>query len=114
MWKEGVLIKLHKMGDGGRVFNWIQDFLFGRKTQVRIGSDLSNQYTVGNGTPQGSVISPLLFIIMINDVFTKVPADIGRSLFADDGALRKRRRNMEHAIRKVQGAINEVAEWGHD
>merc|ERR1712035_111460 len=75
---------------------------------------MSNQYTVGNGTPQGSVISPLLFIIMINDVFSKVPADIGRSLFADDGALWKRGRNMEHAIRKVQGAIDEVVEWGYD
>merc|ERR1712035_301012 len=75
---------------------------------------MSNQYTVGNGTPQGSVISPLLFIIMINDVFSKVPADIGRSLFADDGALWKRGRNMEHAIRKIQGAIDEVMEWGYD
>ena len=43
IWKEGVLIKLHKMGVGGRVFNWIKDFLFGRKIQVPIGSDLSNQ-----------------------------------------------------------------------
>lgn len=89
MWKEGLLIKLHKMGVGGRVFNWIKDFLFERKIQVRIGSELSSQYTVGNGTPQGSVISPLLFIIMINDVFSEVPADTGRSHFADDGALRK-------------------------
>lgn len=80
MWKEGVLIKLHRMRVGGRAFNWVKDFLFGRKIQVRIGSEVSNQYTVVNGTPQGSVISPLLFIIMINDIFFKLPADIGRSL----------------------------------
>ena len=61
-------------------FNWIKDFFFGRRIQVSIGSDISSQYTVGNGTPQGSVISLLLFVIMINDIFIKVPIDIGRSL----------------------------------
>jgi len=68
MWKEGLIIKMHKMEIGGRVYNWVKDFLFGRKIQIRIGSDVSNQYLVDNGTPQGSVISPLLFIIMINDI----------------------------------------------
>ncbi len=115
MWKEGVLIKLHKLGIGGRGFNWIKDFLYERNTQVRIGSELSNQYTVENSTPQGSVVSPLLFIIiMINDIFVKVPADIGRSLFADDGALWKRGRNMEYVVRKVQGALDKVVEWGSE
>ena len=54
--------------------------MFGRKIQVRIGSDASGKYVVGNGTPQGSVISLLLFIIMINYIFSKVSAYIGRSL----------------------------------
>jgi hypothetical protein len=29
MWKEGLLIKLAIMGVGGRMYNWIKDFLFG-------------------------------------------------------------------------------------
>ena len=114
MWKEGLLIKLHKMGVGGRVFNWIKNFLFDRRLQVRIGSELSDKYLVENGTPQGSVISPLLFMVMINDVFSEVPVDIGRSLFADDGALWKRGRNVKHIISKVQSAIDKVTEWGFD
>ena len=71
MWKEGLMIKLHMMGVGGKTFNWIKDFLDGRTIQVRIGSEISNQFDVQNGTPQGSVISPLLFSIMINDIFVK-------------------------------------------
>lgn len=102
------------MGVRGKVFKWIKDFLFGRKIQVRVRSDLSSQYAVENGTPQGSVISLLLFTIMINDVFSKVPKDIGRSLFADDGALWKRGRNIARVTGKVQGAIDEVVEWGWD
>ncbi len=111
---EGRSIKLHKLGIGRRVFNWIKDLLYERNIQVRIGSELSNQYTVENGTPQGSVVSPLLFIIMINDIFLKVPANIGRSLFADDGALWKRGRNIEYVVRKVQGALDKVVEWGSE
>ena len=51
---------------------------------------------------------------MINDVFSKIPVDIGRSLFADDGALWKRGRNIKHIIDKVQSAIDEVTKWGFD
>lgn len=27
MWREELLIKLHKMSEGGRMFNWMKDFL---------------------------------------------------------------------------------------
>lgn len=80
MWKDGVLIKLNKMGIGGRVFNWIKDFLAGRKIQVRIGIDISNQYEVGNGTPQGSVISPLLLITLRITIRSKKEAVDGKLL----------------------------------
>lgn len=108
------MIKLTKMGITGRVFNWVRVFLFGRKIEVRIGADISSQYIVGNGTPQGSVISPLLFTISINDVFSNIPTDIGRALFADDGALWKRGKNIEHIVGKMQRAIDKVTVWGFD
>lgn len=72
VWKQGLMIKLNMMGIGGRMYNWIKDFVFDRFIQVRIGTVLSKRYMVDNGTPQGSVISPILFSIMMNDVFTQV------------------------------------------
>jgi len=51
---------------------------------------------------------------MINDIFDNVPEDIGRSLFADDGALWKRGRNIDYVVIKIQEAIDKVVEWGFD
>ena len=113
VWKEGVMIKLSMMGITGRVYNWVKEFLFDRFIQVRIGAAMSQKYKVDNGTPQGSVISPLLFSIMINDVFAQVQGDIGRSLFADDGALWKRGKNIKYITKKIQEAINTVEKWSY-
>lgn len=111
MWKEGLLIKLDIMGVGGKVYNWIMDFLFGRAIRVRVGNWFSERCVVENGNPQGSVISPLLFSIMINDIYRQIASDIGKSLFADDGAIWKRGRNINYVVGKVQEAIIEMENW---
>jgi len=53
---------------------------------------------------------------MINDVFSDVGPGVGRSLFADDGAMWKRGRNIKYTVRKVQEAIELVERrslrWG--
>ena len=36
--------------------------------KVRVGNSLSSVFSVENGTPRGSIISPLLFLVMINDL----------------------------------------------
>lgn len=114
MWKEGLLLSCINWGLTDECLTGLKIFCLDGKILVCIGSDLSNEYTVGNGIPQSHVISPLLFIIMINDVFSSIPEDIGRSLFADDGALWEIGRNIEHAVRKVQRGIDKVVEWGYD
>lgn len=67
VWREGLVIKMHKMGIGGRLYNWVLDFLSDRTFQVKVGDDFSQEMDIMNGIPQGSAISPILFNIMIND-----------------------------------------------
>ncbi len=52
MWREGVLLKLQRIGIVGRFYNWVLSFLFGRTIQVKVGSVLSQMVNVENGTPQ--------------------------------------------------------------
>ena len=73
------------------MFNWVLDFLNNRSIQVKMGPEISKRIGVENGTPQGSVVSPLLFNIMINGIFSNLQPGICRSLFADDSSLWKRR-----------------------
>lgn len=113
MWREGLLIRMCKLGIKGRIYRWIKDFLQGRLIQVRIGKSYSRKYIVENGTPQGSIISPLLFSILINDVFREIENGMGFSLFADDGAIWKRGRNMKFIVKKLQEAIMKIEEWSY-
>lgn len=58
VWRTGLLIKLKGFGINGRMLQWIANFIGDRTIQVRVGTTLSNIYTVENGTAQGSMISP--------------------------------------------------------
>ncbi|XP_060782170.1 uncharacterized protein LOC132889552 isoform X2 [Neoarius graeffei] len=111
LWREGLLVKLLKYGVNGRLFSWIKNFLEDRTIQVRVGDVMSATVLVENGTPQGSVISPVLFNVMINDIFLDLNQGTGRSLFADDGALWVKGRNVPFILRRLQGELNVVEKW---
>lgn len=64
----------------------------------------------GNSLEVGSVCSPVIFNIMINDIFDQVERNIGRSLYADDGALWIKGRNLKYLQRKMQAGIVVVEE----
>lgn len=74
------MIKLNTIGITGKTYNRIKDFLFNRFLQIRIGTVISGRYIVDNGTPQGNVISSILFSVMINYVFSQVQDDIDHRL----------------------------------
>ena len=73
MQKQDLLFKQRNMGVTERTYQFIRDFLANQYMRVRVGDTLSEEVGVVNGTPQGSVILPLLFIVMINDIPTSRP-----------------------------------------
>ena len=111
LWREGLLFKLlNQIKITGNMYNWIQDFLKNRKFQVRINNSFSKKYDIENGTPQGSSISPLLFLIMINDINLS-NTNVHLSLFADDIAIWIETKDVNNGISVLQQSLQELENW---
>ena len=110
MWVDGLLHKIINMNIGGRMFQWIKDFLTNRTFQVKIGDALSQTHSTKNGTPQGSVISPVLFLLMINDL-PETTEGTKKAIFADDTAIWKTGRDLYDTINASQTILTSIREW---
>ena len=62
------LSKLKAFGIDGNVGRWLQSFLTGRYQTVIVNGSKSSPAPVLSGVPQGYVIVPLLFLILISDI----------------------------------------------
>lgn len=48
--------------------DWVRSFLANHSNQVRIDDLVSENAAISSGVPLGSNISPLLFLVMVNDL----------------------------------------------
>ena len=109
-WKYGIMKDLHSIGLRGRLPNFISNFLSDRSFNVRIGSTLSDTFEQEQGVPQGSILSPTLFNIKINNIVKRVN-DTDSSLYVDDFGIFYKSKNMENIEFRLQRCLNKVETW---
>ena len=75
----------------------------GAKTRVRVDSKLSEEFEVKVGMHQGSLLSPFLFVMVV-DVVTEFGREValGELLYADDLVLRSE---------TIDGLMNKFLKW---
>ena len=111
VWIQGLLFKMAKKGIAGSFLGWIKEFLSGRSMSVRIGSVTSIPAPVENGVPQGAVLSPILFNIMLIDFPSSTPVT-KILLYADDVLLYSMVKHPTDAEVTLQPALDKVRRWG--
>ena len=80
--------KLEKLNIKGKLLVWIKSFLENRTQKVVVEGASSREEKVLSGVPQGSVLGPLLFLLMINDLPDILKYSRAYS-FADDSKIIK-------------------------
>ena len=109
IWHEGLIYKMKLMKMPKMIFRWISNYLHNRTFQVRVGSELSDTLKSGGGIPQGSVLSPSLFNIMISDM--PIKQNISIYCYADDITLAVTNTSIEVARDQMQAYLHDFTRW---
>ena len=86
VWHNGLRYKIYHLDLNTKMTYWLSDFLVGQLIQVNVNSFLSSQINPQAGVLQGSVLSPLLFLIYVNGLPPSHHKQNSLSQFADDTA----------------------------
>ena len=111
VWHNGLRYKIFQLGLPTKMTRWLSDFLVGRLIQVNVNSFLSNQINPNAGVPQGSLLSPLLFLIYVNDLPPPHHKQNSLSQFADDTAQWAFSLNVKFAANLLQQDLLKLATW---
>ena len=100
-----ILAKLRALGFGDAALDWINSYLSNRSQQVVTDKGESSWIELLNGVPQGSILGPLLFTILVSDISNEVK-HCRYHLYADDTQL--------YISGKVNEAVNLIQKMNRD
>ena len=106
-----LLHKLDKSGIRGQALKWFESYISNRTQQVQVdGIVSSNICSLKHGTPQGSILGPLLFLIYVSDL----PTCLNHSaplFYADDTNLIISATICDDLISKGNEELKNIYDW---
>lgn len=109
VWHKGLVAKLIQQSIPSYLIKIIEQFLANRKFHVSVNNTLSTERTIPAGVPQGSALSPTLFLLYLNDLPTRT--DTNLRLFADDTAITAASKSQDLALKHLQNHIDELSDY---
>ena len=106
-----MLEKLALYGIRGNALSWFKSYLSGRSLRVKCRTvsstttQTSREYSVEYGTPQGSCLGPLIFLIFVNDLHLHLH-DAECVQFADDTTLLFKHKNIRYLLFNTSSKVH--------
>jgi hypothetical protein len=111
-----LLDKLCQYGIHGTTLLWFRSYLEKRRQRVQIlyseiRKTSSGWETIKNGVPQGSILSPLLFLLYIIDSPLAINIDYKLLLYADDISVQISGPDIQEIQSKPLIALDSINKW---
>ena len=111
-----MLQKLELFGVRGVCLKWFKSYLENRRMRVKCeitssqSSVISEYHTVNYGTPQGSCLGPLIFLIFVNDMQLHL-TEVDSVQFADDTTILFSHRNEIYLQYCIERELSVLSDW---
>ena len=96
----------------GELYNLLENFLSGRFQRVVLNGQTSSRRPVLADVPQGSILSPLLFLIFINDLPNELKSNVKR--FADDTSLFTTVKCKNESANVINNDLLQISKWAYN
>lgn len=103
--------RLREQGWPAMLCDWVSSFATKRKVCIRIDGQIGEPREIDCGLPQGSPVSPILFMLYISPLF-KLKGLESAFGYADDVAIPMISSDLDENTEKIRIAINQALSWG--
>ena len=111
VWHNGLRYKIYQLDLSTKLCRWLPNFLVGRVVQVKIEGFMSPNVYPKAGVLQGSNLSPLLLLIVVNHMPNPSYHQTNKSQIADDAGQWAMSKNIDLAAKYLQRDLDKLARW---
>ena len=111
VWVDGLLFKQLEHNISCKMYQIIKSFLKTRVASIELNGYQSPKFQIVIGVPQGSVLSPLLFIIFLNDFLSN---QAQKFKFADDSSLIATGKDPSELSAFLRKTCSDIEKWCAD
>ena len=105
-----LIAKLYHYGVAGRELDWFKSYMSNPKQYCKVNGHASKQQDIKCGVPQSSCLSPLLFLIYVNDL----PFALDRTsatMYADDTSISYSSRSVTDLTQVINTDLDSIRLW---
>ena len=109
VWHSGLLFKLQAYGVEGQLLALLKDYLHDRQQRVVLNDQTSDWRKTNSGISQGSVLGPLLFLIIRNDLPDGITSLC--KIFADDTSFFSNVYDIDTSVKELNFDLEKNSKW---